>query len=337
MKMKKSLNLVLAMILTVSLLAGSSAGNVQITFSHNQPLGGPEDIGAEAFRARLIELAGADRVTVNIFPANQLGQPREQIESTQMGVINISLQPVASLTPFADDIKLIDLPYILPRDRDRIFEVLGGPIGKEALSPLSASGFQGLGYWFGGFKLFTTRNTEIRVPDDFIGLRIRVMDSPLLISQFTAWGATAVPIAFGELYNALAQNVVDGQENPVQTIVQQNFHEVQNYIIQSYHGAMTYVLIANKGWFDSLDADMQGWILEAEAYGRQAMRVAYEAREQDFLEIIKNAPNVTLYALTDEQIYMFRMASRPVYEEHASTEWQRQMVAKFQEAFGTGF
>ena len=344
MKTKKVFTLALAAVLLVSLFAGCAGGSasgtggevVQITFSHNQPVGSPEDVGAEAFRQKLIELAG-DRVQIEIFPASQLGSLREQIESTQMGVINLSLQPVAALTPFADDIKIIDFPYILPRDREVIFEVLGSPLGQEALAPLSEVGLEGLGFWFAGYKLFTTRRNEIRLPEDFIGLRMRVMDSPLLISQFAAWGATGVPIAYAEVYNALQQNVVDGQENPIQTIVLNNYHEVQDYIIQSYHGSMSYILMANKAWFDGLDAEMQGWMIEAEAYARSALNESYLLREQEYLDVVKGASNVTYYELTDEQIRLFREASRPVYQEHATTEWQKQMIARFQEAFGTGF
>ncbi len=361
MKIKRILSLILACAMSAGVLAGCGGGGkssssaaqstvessvaaapsqaaasgeqLVIKFSHNQPVGSPEDVGAQAFKTKLEELAG-DKVKIEVYPASQLGSLREQVESTQMGVINITMQPASVLTPFVDDIKIIDFPYLLPRDREKVFEVLDGELGAEGLAPLSNAGFQGMGYWFAGYKLFTTKKNEIHTPADFKGLRIRVMDSPLLISQYGAWGATAVPIAYAEVYNSLQQNVVDGQENPIQTIVMNNFHEVQGQVIQSYHGTMMYILMANKKWFDGLDPEMQGWILEAEKAGRVACRENYAVQEQTYIETVKNTPNVNYYELTDEEIAQFKEASQVVYAEHATTDWQKEFVQKLQAAFG---
>ncbi|MDR2528669.1 MAG: TRAP transporter substrate-binding protein [Synergistaceae bacterium] len=312
--------------------AAFAAEPLLIRFSHNQPVGSPEDVGAQALKAKLEELAGG-KVKVEVYPASQLGNLREQIESTQMGVIHLSLQPVSVLTPFVDDIKLIDFPYLLPSDRNKVFQVLDSEVGQEALSPLDRVGLKGLGYWFAGYKLFTTKKNEIHAPGDFKGLRIRVMDSPLLISQYKTWGATAVPIAYSELYNSLQQNVVDGQENPIQTIVLNNYHEVQGQIIQSYHGSMTYILVSNKSWFEALDAEIRGFIAEAEKFGRVSSRENYAVQEKEYIEKVKNAPNVHYYSLTEEEIARFREASLPVYAEHATSDWQKQHLKKLQEAF----
>ena len=318
-------------VISIAVPAVSWGEPLLIRFSHNQPIGSPEDVGAQALKAKLEELAG-DKVKVEVYPASQLGSLREQVESTQMGVIQLTLQPASVITPFVDDIKIIDFPYLLPADRNKVFQVLDGELGQEGLSPLSNAGFKGLGYWFAGYKLFTTKKNEIHTPADFKGLRIRVMDSPLLISQYTAWGATAVPIAYSELYNSLQQNVVDGQENPIQTIVLNNYQEVQGQIVQSYHGTMTYILMANKPWFDGLDAEMQGFIVEAEKFGRVASRENYAIQEKNYIETVKNA-NVHYYSLTDAEIAQFRDASQPVYTEHTTTDWQKQYLKKLQDAF----
>jgi len=232
-----------------------------------------------------------------------------------------------------DDIKLIEFPYLLPRDRNKVFAVLDSELGQQCLAPLENAGLKGLGYWFAGYKLFTTKNVEIHSPSDFKGLRIRVMESPLLISQYKAWGATAVPMAYAEVYNALQQNVVDGQENPIQTIVLNNYHEVQGHVVQSYHGSMTYILLANKKWFDSLDPEIRGFIVEAEKFGRMASRENYAIQENNYIDKVKNTPNVNYYSLTDDEIAKFREASQPVYAEQATTAWQKEYLKKLQEAF----
>jgi C4-dicarboxylate-binding protein DctP len=332
MKVSRIVSALLVCMMALASIPALAAEPLQIRFSHNQPVGSPEDVGAQAMKTKLEELAG-DRVKVEVYPASQLGSLREQIESTQMGAIQISLQPVSVLTPFVDDIKLIDFPYLLPSDRNKVFQVLDSEIGQEALSPLDKVGLKGLGYWFAGYKLFTTKKNEIHTPDDFKGLRIRVMDSPLLISQYKAWGATAVPIAYAELYNSLQQNVVDGQENPIQTIVLNNYQEVQGQIVQSYHGSMTYILVVNKPWFESLPQEIRDFVTEAEKFGRVASRENYAVQEKAYIEKLESAPNVHYYSLTEEEIARFRDASAPVYTEHATSDWQKEHLKKLQEAF----
>lgn len=304
---------------------------IEIVFSHNQAVGTPEDVGAQAMKEKLEELLG-DRVRVELYPNQQLGDLRTQAEQTQLGEIHLTMQPVSTITPFVDDIKIIDFPYILPADREKVFEVLDGEVGQEGLARLSQGGFKGLGYWFEGYKLFTTKNKEIHSPADFKGMKIRVMESPLLIAQYTNWGATATPIAYAELYSALEQGTVDGQENPIQSIVSNRYYEVQGQIIQSYHGSMTYLLLANEAWFDGLPEDVQAAIIEAEEYGRKKSREAYAEQEQEYIQTVKDS-GVNYYELTPEEIAIFQESVAPVYESQAATEWQREYVKKLQAAF----
>ena len=307
---------------------------IAIVFSHNQPVDSPEGVGAQAMVDKLYELLGEDRISVELYPAQQRGNLREQAEATQMGDINITMQPVSTVTPFVDDIKVIDFPYLLPADREKIFEVLDGDLGREALDRLEQGQFKGLGFWFEGYKLFTTKDKEIHSPADFQGMKIRIMESPLLKAQYENWGAIATPIAYSELYSALEQGTVDGEENPIQTIVLNNYHEVQGEIIQSYHGTMTYILMANLDWFNGLPEDVQEAIVEAEAYGREESRKAYAEQEQEYLDVVKNAEGVHYYELTDEEIEAFKATVQPVYDSQtAGSEWQADFVQRLQDAF----
>ena len=307
---------------------------ITIVFSHNQPVDSPEGVGAQAMVDKLYELLGEDRISVELYPAQQRGNLREQAEATQMGDINITMQPVSTVTPFVDDIKVIDFPYLLPADREKIFEVLDGDLGREALDRLEQGQFKGLGFWFEGYKLFTTKDKEIHSPADFQGMKIRIMESPLLKAQYENWGAIATPIAYNELYSALEQGTVDGEENPIQTIVLNNYHEVQGEIIPSYHGTMTYILMANLDWFNSLPEDVQEAIVEAEAYGREESRKAYAEKEQEYLDVVKNAEGVHYYELTDEEIEAFKATVQPVYDSQtAGSEWQADFVQRLQDAF----
>ena len=307
---------------------------INIVFSHNQPVGSPEDIGAEAMKAKLVELLGEDRVNVELYPNSQKGSLREQAEATKLGDIHITMQPVSTITPFVDDIKVVDFPYILPADREQIFEVLDGELGNEALARLEQGGFKGLGFWFEGYKLFTTKDKEIHSPADFQGMKIRVMESPLLVAQYENWGATATAIPYNELYSSLDQGTVDGQENPIQSIVLNNLQEVQGEIIQSYHGTMTYILMTNLEWFNGLPEDVQNAIVEAEKYGREESRKAYAEKESEYIETVKNAEGVHYYELTPEEIEVFKESVQPVYESQtAGSECQADYVKRLQDAF----
>lgn len=301
-----------------------------IKFSHNQPTASPEHAGAEKFK-EIAESKSNGRIKVELYPAGQMGSLREQVEATQIGTINISLQPSAVISPFAEDIKICDLPYLWPSDREATYEILDGEMGRELLTRLEPAGFHGLGYWFGGYKLITTKNTEIHKPEDFTGLKIRVMEAPILLSQFKAWNANPIPLPYSELYNGLQQGIVDGQENPLQSIYLNNFHEVQDVIVESYHGVMMYVTIANKAWFDGLPEDLKAIVVEAEAAGREEARKVLEATEDEYRTNIKES-GVNYYELTPEEIESFTQASRVVHEEHATSDWQKDYLERLYKA-----
>ena len=341
---KRSLSLMLALVLILSVVlfgcskpnsqgsvnnsdgSANSGEQVVIKFSHNQPTTSPEHAGAEKFK-EVAESKSNGKIKVEIYPAGQMGSLREQVEGTQIGTINISMQPSAVISPFSNDIKICDLPYLWPSDRAAAYKVLDGEMGEELLDTLDSAGFHGLGYWFGGYKLFTTANKEIHKPSDFAGIKMRVMEAPILLSQYKAWGASPVALPYAELYNGLQQGIVDGQENPLQTIFLNNYHEVQGEIIQSYHGVMMYVMVANKAWFDGLPADIQDIVEEAELEGRLKARDVLAETEADYVEKIK-ASGVHYYELTQDEIAEFTKVSRVVHEEHCTTEWQKDYIQR---------
>jgi C4-dicarboxylate-binding protein DctP len=296
--------------------------DVTIVFSHNQPLNSPEHDGALKFK-EVVEEESEGKVVVEVYPASQLGSLREQVESTQMGEINITMQPSGVVSPFASDVEVLDLPYLWPTDEQKMYEMLDGEIGDEILENIESSMFKGLGYWPGGYKLFTTADTMIKSPDDLEGLTMRVMESPPLIKQYTHWGGNAIPVPYAEVYNALQQGIVDGQENPLQTIYLNNYHEIQDYVIESYHGSMTYMTIANLEWFNNLDEDVQELIVRAEEEGRMEARESLEETEAEFRENIIDS-GVNYHELTEEEIEEFRESSKDLWyeiygdEEHIS-------------------
>ncbi|MBR2627276.1 MAG: TRAP transporter substrate-binding protein DctP, partial [Peptococcaceae bacterium] len=152
--------------------------------------------------------------------------------------------------------------------------------------------------------------------------------------QYENWGAQPVPTTYTELYGALEEGLAEGQENPVQTIVLNNYQDVQSQMVQSYHGVMHYVLMTNAEWFNSLPENVQEAIMEAEEYGREKARKAYAAQESDYIETLKSAEGVHYYELTEEEISVFQKSVQPVYNSQtAGSQWQMDYVERLQEAF----
>ena len=189
---------------------------ISIVFCHNQPVGSPEDVGAQAMVEKLKKELG-DRVIVELYPAQQMYDMNTQIEKVQLGEIHLTLQPTAAVSQIAEDVKVLDLPYLMPIDNEKLIcEVLDGELGQELMNRIGGNGVHGLGLWYGGYKLFTTNGPEIHSPADFQGLSMRILDSPVLAAQYENWGAEAVPATYSELYSVLEDGVAHGQENPVQ-------------------------------------------------------------------------------------------------------------------------
>jgi tripartite ATP-independent transporter DctP family solute receptor len=167
-------------------------------------------------------------------------------------------------------------------------------------------------FWESGFKQFTG-NFPIKVPADYKGTKIRTMPAPVIQEQFKAFGAVPTMINFSELYSALQQKVVDGQENPIATIANMRFFEVQKHLTLSDHGFIAYVFMANKPFLDKLPADQRELLVstarEASKHQRELIRKAEEAH----LETFKKA-GLEIITLTPEQRAAFEAASRPVYD-----------------------
>lgn len=302
-----------------------------IRLSHNQPVGSPEDIGAEKFRSMVEEVSGG-KMKVDVFPSMQMGSMREQTEATQMGTLDITIQPVSVLTPFVDELKIIDFPFLWPSS-EKLYGIMDGPVGKKFYAFTEPKGLITLGLWASGFKQFTTKGHDIKLPDDFKGLKIRVMPSPLLIAQYKAWGANPIPVEYSELYNALQQRVVDGQENPIQTIAMNKLYEVQDHLIISNHGFLAYLFVVNKGWFEGLPEEAKNLIVKAEEEARGVQRMSQAEKEAQFLEEIK-ASGIAISTLSDEEHGAFAEKSRSVHQEFANTPEMKELLQACYDAIG---
>ncbi len=212
--------------------------------------------------AALVSERTGGAVEFQIFPQGQLGNQRQMTEGVQLGALEATVSPAAFLGGFNPAVSVLDIPYLLPTDEAKAQALRDGDFGKALLESFSSRGVVGVALWPNGRKNFTS-NQALDDISAFAGQKFRVMDSKILIEQFNALGASAIALPFGELYTSLQTGVVDGQENPLDTILRMKFHEVQDYLVVSEHGAMEDVVLFNPMFWESLPEEYRTIITDA--------------------------------------------------------------------------
>lgn len=262
----------------------------------------------------IIESATNGNVKIEIYMASALGSQRDMGAGLQVGTIEGVSMVGPAWVPFNPMVGVLDLPFLFSSP-ERAYEIMAGKLGDELLATFEGTGIVGGAIWAGGgFKNFTG-NFPIHEPDDFIGKRIRVTPNPLLGKQYECLGAHPVPIDFHELYTALKEGVVDGEENGIIAIHSMKFYEVQEYIALSYHGWNSYITAFSKKWMDQLPKEYQRIILDAAKEVAPLDQSELERMEMEvWLQEILDYGKCEVYELTDAQKKAFADKMGPVYE-----------------------
>lgn len=268
-------------------------------------------------------------IEFQLFPQGQLGGQREMTESVQLGTLEATVSPAAFLGGFNSAVSILDIPFLLPTDEAAAQELRDGAFGQALLQSFDAKGVTAIALWPNGRKNFTS-NKPLDTIDAFSGQKFRVMDSRILIEQFDALDASAIALPFGELYTSLQTGVVDGQENPLDTIQRMKFHEVQKYLVLSGHGAMEDVVLFNPGWWQSIGADNQTIIVDAfHAVVPELTKHKAEAVNAA-LEVIKQS-DIDIREISDEERSTMRKLvfdkARAAYLERAGKDGEALMSA----------
>ncbi|PHY05611.1 MAG: C4-dicarboxylate ABC transporter substrate-binding protein [Alcaligenaceae bacterium] len=218
-----------------------------------------------------VEKGTNGRIIIKNFFSGSLGGERESIESVQLGTQELTGTSTGPIPNFVPAVKILDIPFLF-RDKAHARAVLDGPIGQALLKEFDSKGFKALTWSENGVRHMTNNKRPINLPDDLKGLKMRTMENPVHVAAYKGFGIITTPMAFPEVFTALQQGVVDGQENPLSVIMAAKFEQVQKYMTLTAHVYSPALLLMNKASFDKLSPADQKVFLDAAKLAAAATR-----------------------------------------------------------------
>jgi tripartite ATP-independent transporter DctP family solute receptor len=287
-----------------------------IKLGHIAEVSHPYAQGADYF-AKLVAEKSKGEMEVQVFPSSQLGSQKDMTEGLIYGTIDMVLTGTADLGQFQPKMSLFDLPFLF-KDRAHAYKALDS-VGMELGKELEPRGLKLLGYMENGIRHLTNNVRPVKTPADMKGLKIRVMSNKIYIETIKGLGASPTPMAFGELYSAMQQGTVDGQENPSAHIYTKRFFEVQKYASLTAHAyAPEPVLISMITWGRLSDAE-KAIIEEAAKEAIAWQRDLSTKQDNEYWDKIKATGKMEVIEVDRKP---FMEATQPVWKEFAGTVGQ---------------
>jgi len=250
-----------------------------LRLSHNAAPGNPKAEASIKF-AELVAQKTNGRIKVDVGGSAQYGDDVESLTNMRLGTLAFSANSQGSSSGVVPQFSVVGLPFLF-KDLNHAYKVIDGPVGQQLNELAKAKGLVVLAFWDNGIRHTSNNKRPITKPEDLAGIKIRTPPDPITIEIFTALGANPTPLAFSELYIALQQGVVDGQENPLMNINSSKLYEVQKFISLTGHKYETTPLLASKMIWDTISKDDQKAILEAAAEAGKLNRQMSLASDAD--------------------------------------------------------
>lgn len=274
--------------------------------------------GIDAF-AKELEKRTQGRYKIETFYAGSLGGERESVESVQLGTQALTMTSTGPLPNFVPELRMLDVPFLF-RDKTHARAVLAGPIGQELLAKFEPKGFKALAWAENGVRHMTNNKREIKSPEDLKGLKLRTMENSVHIAAFKDLGVLPTPMPYTELFTALQQGTVDGQENPLTVIMTSKFDQVQKYMTLTSHIYSPSVFLMNKAMFDKLsDADKQAFI-EAAKVGSAANNARVDADDAKGVAELRNRGMTVLENVDKSKFVAMMTSSTALFEKQFGKE-----------------
>lgn len=269
-------------------------------------------IGATIFMNEVARRTNG-RIKVQDYPSNALGGEREMVEAAQLGTLDFVVTSTGPVGNFVPETLITDIPFLF-RDYDHARRVLDGPIGQEILAKCDAKGLVCLSWWENGFRHLTNSRKPVNLPEDMKGLKVRTMENQVHMTAFRALGASPTPMAFPEVFGALQQGTVDGQENPMPVILNAKFAQVQKHISLTGHVYSPALIIMSRAVFSKLSKEDQAMIRDAARLGAAANRQKVLADEKVGVAELQKAGMQVVQKVDTTK---FQEALKPAYAEYA--------------------
>ena len=268
---------------------GGGGEEFSFRLAETHPEGYPTTRADERF-AELVRERSDGRINIEVFPNSQLGEEKGVLEQVQLGSIAFTRTSSSPLAEFVDAMGVYSLPYIFDSE-EHLWSFLNGENGQAQLEALENGQMKGLAYYGSGARSFYTREREVQSPEDMQGLKIRVQQSQINVDLMDTLGASATPMNFGEVYNALQTGVIDGAENNWPSYDSTNHYEVApNYTLDK-HTRVPEVLLASQQAWDSLSEEDQEIVQQAANDSVSFQREAWDERVQEAQDKIRSAGN----------------------------------------------
>ncbi|MBB5323139.1 tripartite ATP-independent transporter DctP family solute receptor [Anoxybacillus tepidamans] len=277
----------------------------------------------------IVEKETGGSIKVEVYPDGQLGGDLAVFEGLKMGSIQGTTMSTGPISSFAPRFAVLDLPFLF-KDSETAYKVLDGEIGQELLKDLPSVGVIGLNYWENGFRHLTNNVREVKSVDDIKGLKVRTLENELHIDLWKELGATPVPMAFTELFTALEQHVVDGQENPVGNVKASKFYEVQKYLTKTGHVYNASVFMISKKFWDTLSDKEREIITKAAEEVKDYQRKLNQQEDTESFDYLKQE-GMVITELTPAEKQKFIDKVQPIYKKYAA-KFGEDLVNKLIEA-----
>ncbi len=288
-------------------------GEKVIKISYGLSQQSAESIGAAKFE-ELIE-AEYPEFDVQLYSDAQLGDDTAATQDVSMGNLECVITSASPLTGLCKDLEIFDLPFLFP-NYAAADAVVDGEIGASIATKLEDSGLHVLAWYENGFRELTNSKVEVHTPDDVKGLKIRTMENPIHLEAFTQLGAVPTPMAFSEVFTALEQGAIDGQENPIATIYLNKFYEVNGYCSMTNHIYGPKLFLMSKNFYDSLTDEQKEFFDKAAQESAELDRETNRKQCEDYVSELE-ANGMTVTELTDEEHQAFVDATASVYDKFA--------------------
>jgi tripartite ATP-independent transporter DctP family solute receptor len=324
MRLTRSVPALLTALLAALLTTGAAAQTV-LRFGHANS---PGEIAHDLYKefADNVTRKSGGQLTVRVFPSEQLGKEVDLLQQLKSGALDISSPSMPTLNSMVPAFEMPSAPFLW-RDWKEAETVIRGPAmepiwnelrDRHNIVPLTK-------IWYWGWRNFTFGTKEVRRPEDMAGLKVRVPESPIWVEMVRGFGAAPTPIPFGEVYTALQQKTVDGQENPIPTIFSRKFYEVQGVLSMSRHMLQNNTILINKNSMEKLKPELQKLLIDEAAAASAKNSEMQQAREVSMLEDIRKSGRIKIIDNPDRDAFAAKMV--PVYQRlearWGSEHWKR--------------